>query len=226
MNINQNKPWLEEFITSLSISNLLKLHLALSEIKSSIQINRGHLRIPFSYPTETGLQIILDKIVFTDGGYTWLSSYYSDDGNYYLDFDDESKEKLLYLFEISEKRIARDGIQKVNLQLANKVEINDIIFDLNRCKLIHINGTEININPESQEIKLLLHLINRSETVVDWSELIEMLGIDEYKNGNREVQLIKKRAVKKLEQVGMTKDEINKMIRTVSKKGLVVHREY
>lgn len=227
MNIKQDKKWLSEYILSLSPSNLAKIHHTLSEISSSIQIgNGGQIRIPYSYPTETGLQIIIDKIVFADEGYTWLSEYYSEDGNYYLDFDDDSKDKLRYLYGESGNRLKSQGLQNIYFQTANKIEINNITIDLNRCKLCHINGTEIDINPETQEIKLLIHLINRAETIIEWSDLIEMLGLDKELYDGRDVQMIKKKFIKLLKQVGMDDNEIEKMIRTVKKKGLGAHRSY
>ena len=230
MKIKQDLKWLNNYVDSLATSNLKILHHTLSEIKASREIKpNGSLRVPYSPQTESGIHMLIDNNMFGEIN-KWLNQYFSDD---YFDFslDEEAIEILCTLFEITTKKIEDLGISANLYQKANRIEINGLLINLSEGKMEYAIGKEIRITPSSQEIRLLVYLIEKQNTIIEYKELAKQLGIKIEEGGYsdkdlaRTIQLIKKNLVRMLKDIGMSDKDSKDFIRIVRSKGLILYRE-
>ena len=227
MNINQTD--LRKIVGGLQDANLKILNHTLMEIESARQIKqKGSLRIPYSPTTETGLYFLIKNGFIGENKDDWLNEYYTDN---YFEFDvaDDKEEMLHELAEVVQSRIKSLGISP-NLYLSsNRVELEGLLIDLSARKMRYMLGKEIRITPSSQEIRLLVYLIEKQNIIVPYRELAKQLGIEKEEEGYsdknlaRTIQLIKKNLVRLLRSVGMSNDDTGDLIQSVRGDGLILN---
>lgn len=124
-------------------------------------------------------------------------------------------------------------VQKANRREGAKILVcGNLSIDFEKVILRYKKNKlkEIVISPSTREIKLLTLLLDRRETVVTYRELAKAVDLPTYreddltKNYSRDIQSIKKDlATKILKKAGMSKEDINKMIKTTTKIGYILH---
>lgn len=229
MKIKHDLSRLNNYVDSLATPSLKILHHSLSEIKASKEIKpNGSLRVPYSPQTESGIHMLIDNNFFGETS-KWINQYFSDD-YFYFDLDEETIKNLYTLFEITTKKIEDLGISANLYQKANRIEINGLLINLSEGKIKYDLGKEIRITPTSQEIKLLVYLIEKQNTIVRYKELAKQLGIKIEEGGYfdkdlaRTIQLIKKNLVSLLKSVGMSEKDTRDFIRCERSNGLILYR--
>jgi len=97
-------------------------------------------------------------------------------------------------------------------------ECGELKINLLKTTMQYKNKPPIDISPDNDIIKFLVHLIKSKGEVVEYVEIAKNLGLNCHHEGvsNKEVargvQYLKRDARKVLKQAGLTKEEVEKMI--------------
>lgn len=139
----------------------------------------------------------------------------------------EIKPKLLELGALKEH------LEKINpynnlpkeIFTDEKIIVGKLELNFETCKLIYANK-EIDINPETQPIKLLTILL-RSKGLIKYKDLAKNLGINDFNDSrniseiSRSIQFLKRDLISNLKSLNINTD---KLIRTIPKYGYIINK--